>query len=371
MEQRTPLVSIVVPVYKARDYLPDCLASIRGQSEGDWECILVDDGSPDGSGEVCDAAAAQDGRFSVLHKANAGVSAARNDGIERAKGRYLVFLDADDELAPCALAAALAAAGRHPGDLVCWRMTRRQSELPAAGAPAPAESCYNASQAQVYRTTVDGHSSCNKLLELSLLRQAGVRFDPALARAEDYMFVGAYLDAFFAARPGAAIRQLEAPLYYWRETPGSATHSITRRDRRGRVGWDPKEFRDYARRLAEEYRAAKAAMGGWDAMSEQDLAPQLRTYLRRFAFAVWTAKQLGEALPADFFDAGPVAELLAMLKERRLFSAYYLPFKLRSKGLIAAVYASEESGRMTLYRRFYTIGFYTLLLATGRRWKQA
>ena len=60
-----------------------------------------------------------------------------------------------------------------------------------------------------------------------------------------------------------------------------------------------------------------------------------------------------------------------MLKERRLFSAYYLPFRLRAKRLLAAVYESEESGRLTLYRRLYTLGYYALLLTTGRRWKQA
>ena len=365
-----PLISIVVPVYRSQDYLPACLDSVRRQSCKDWECILVDDGSPDNCGEMCDAAAAADGRFVAVHQQNAGVSAARNAGLARARGQYLVYLDADDALAPCALELALAAARRCPGDLICWRMTRRQDEL-AAGNETPGETCYNKAQAQVYRTTVDGHSGCNKLLELPLLRQTGLRFDPALAKAEDYKFVGEYLQAFFAARPGGCIRQLETPLYFWRETPGSATHRVDRGDRHGRVQLDPREHRHYAQTLTQEYNAARAAMNGWQGMSEQDLAPQLRTYLRRFGFAVWTARQLGEPLPPDFYRAGPVPELLALLKAHRLFTAYYLPFKLRAGWLIAAVYESEESGRLTLYRRMYTIGYYTLLLATGRRWKQA
>ena len=239
MEHQLPLVSIVVPVYRARDYLPACLDSVLGQAFPGWECILVDDGSPDGSGAVCDGYAAKDPRFVPLHKENAGVSAARNDGIERARGRYLVFLDADDALAPCALALALAAAEQHPGDLVCWRRIRQRGQLapadfcPPGGVP---QTVYGSPQSRVYMTTVDGHAVTNKLFETNLVRQAGVRFDPALARAEDYVFGGEYLDAFFAARPGAAIRQLEAPLYFWRQNPASVSNQLLKGDRRGSWG---------------------------------------------------------------------------------------------------------------------------------------
>ena len=112
-------------------------------------------------------------------------------------------------------------------------------------------------------------------------------------------------------------------------------------------------------------------MNGWDGMSESDLAPQLRTYLRRFAFAVWAAGQLGETLPADFFTAGPVPELLDLLRRHRFFTPYYLLFRLRLKGLLARCYESEESGRLTLYQRLYTITYYALFLADRKRWLQA
>lgn len=368
----TPLVSVVVPVYKAGEYLPACVAGMGAQTFSDWECILVDDGSPDQSGRLCDEAAAADKRFRVIHKENGGVSSARNAGLDAARGRWVMFCDADDALAPCALALTLEAARRCPGDLVCWRLTRSEADLPGADFSGPvAETLYTAAQQRVYATTVDGHSSCNKLFETELVRAFGVRFDEGLAKAEDYMFVGAFLDAFFAARPAAHVRQLEASLYYWRVNPESATNKRVAGDRRGKVEWEPEEYRDYARRLAAEYAETRDAMNGWQGMAEEDLAPQLRTYLRRFAFAVWAAGQLGETLPAGFFDEGAVPELLGLLQAHRFFTPYYLLFRLRRKGLIARCYESEESGRVTLYRRMYTITYYLLFLTTGSRWKQA
>ena len=102
-----PLVSIVIPVYKAEDLLPRCLDSILAQTMRDWECVMVDDGSPDGSGAVCDRYAAQDSRFKVIHKVNEGGSIARNVGVENACGKWLYFVDNDDVLAPGLLEAAL------------------------------------------------------------------------------------------------------------------------------------------------------------------------------------------------------------------------------------------------------------------------
>jgi len=91
-----PLVSIVVPVYNSEEYLKKCLESIKCQTLNDFECILVDDGSTDSSGTICDSFAAEDKRFSVIHIKNGGVSQARNEGIKRANGEYIGFVDSDD-----------------------------------------------------------------------------------------------------------------------------------------------------------------------------------------------------------------------------------------------------------------------------------
>ena len=89
-------VSVIIPVYNVAAWLDECLRSVVGQTFTDFEAILVDDGSTDGSSELCDEWAKKDFRIRVIHKENAGPSAARNTGILEAKGRYFCFLDSDD-----------------------------------------------------------------------------------------------------------------------------------------------------------------------------------------------------------------------------------------------------------------------------------
>ena len=125
-----PLVSIVIPVYKAEDLLPRCLDSILAQTMLDWECVMVDDGSPDGSGAVCDRYAAQDSRFKVIHKVNEGGSIARNVGVENACGKWLYFVDNDDVLAPGLLEAALKQQETSLDSMVLWNWCDRADQLP-------------------------------------------------------------------------------------------------------------------------------------------------------------------------------------------------------------------------------------------------
>ncbi len=96
-------ISVIVPVYNVERYLPACLESIVQQHLSDYEVIMVDDGSTDGSGAICDEFVERYPQFKVIHKGNGGVSAARNRGIEVANGEYILFLDSDDFLVPDAI----------------------------------------------------------------------------------------------------------------------------------------------------------------------------------------------------------------------------------------------------------------------------
>ena len=89
-------ISIIVPVYNVEKYLERCVKSIQNQTYSDLEIILVDDGSPDSSGALCDQYAKEDKRIKVIHKKNGGLSEARNYGIEAATGSYIMFIDSDD-----------------------------------------------------------------------------------------------------------------------------------------------------------------------------------------------------------------------------------------------------------------------------------
>ena len=95
-----PKISVIVPVYKAESYLKDCVESILSQSFSDFEIILVDDGSPDNCGALCDAYAAAESRISVIHQENQGQAAARNHAMKQAKGEWICFVDSDDLIHP-------------------------------------------------------------------------------------------------------------------------------------------------------------------------------------------------------------------------------------------------------------------------------
>ena len=121
-----PKISIIVPVYRAEAVLPTCVESVFAQTFQDWELLLVDDGSPDKSGRLCDEYAARDPRVRVFHKGNGGVSSARNLGMREARGEYLFFIDADDWIAPetCqTLLDALEGAGADSAGCAHWNIT--------------------------------------------------------------------------------------------------------------------------------------------------------------------------------------------------------------------------------------------------------
>lgn len=114
-----PMISVIVPIYKVEALLPRCVASLRGQTYENLEIILVDDGSPDNCGPMCDAFAEEDPRIKVIHKPNGGLSDARNAGIEIASGEYLGFVDSDDWIEPDMYAALMEMALREGLKLVC------------------------------------------------------------------------------------------------------------------------------------------------------------------------------------------------------------------------------------------------------------
>ncbi|MDE6492041.1 MAG: glycosyltransferase [Lactobacillus sp.] len=109
MSMANPVFSILIPVYNSADYLTACLESIRNQHFTDFEVILIDDGSRDESGRICDDFAHSDSRFIVHHVQNGGVSKARNLGISQSRGRYITFVDSDDIIEPDTLGAYMAA----------------------------------------------------------------------------------------------------------------------------------------------------------------------------------------------------------------------------------------------------------------------
>ena len=112
------MVSVIVPVYKVEDYIRECIDSILAQTYSDFELILVDDGSPDNCGRICDDYAKRDNRIKVVHKVNGGISSARNAGLEVAKGEWIMHVDGDDWIEPDMIESLIQAAQVTGADLV-------------------------------------------------------------------------------------------------------------------------------------------------------------------------------------------------------------------------------------------------------------
>ena len=115
-----PKISVVIPVYNVEEYLKKCVDSVLSQTETDFECILVNDGSTDNSGALCDEIAKQDSRIRVIHQENTGLGGARNTGIREAKSDWLLFIDSDDYIEPQTLDLTLKEAEKTDADMVIF-----------------------------------------------------------------------------------------------------------------------------------------------------------------------------------------------------------------------------------------------------------
>lgn len=128
LDARNPQVSVLVPVYNTACFLERCVESILAQTNPSFELLLVDDGSTDGSGEICDSYALRDGRVRAIHQENKGVSAARNRGLTEASGEYVWFCDSDDWAEPRALEVLVAEMERAKPDMVVFSVQMEDAQ---------------------------------------------------------------------------------------------------------------------------------------------------------------------------------------------------------------------------------------------------
>lgn len=226
------MVSIIVPIFNCSRTLKRCVDSIFRQTVADWQLILVDDGSTDPSGMLCDEYATQDSRVSVLHKANGGVSSARNAAFALVRGEYIVFCDGDDELMPDYLQLLLQTAAATPehGHIWCG-MQAVYEDAPVHGAfSAPSEElpirhCTLREYMTLHEHWLDT-SPCNKLYQTALIREKGLRFPEDLSLGEDWIFNLAYLDA----SQNDQIAVITKPLYFYHRGSGESLDTRYRSD---------------------------------------------------------------------------------------------------------------------------------------------
>lgn len=214
-------VSVIIPVYNTKEYLTECVDSICAQQYPNIEILLVDDGSTDGSGALCDAyannAAREGCKIVALHQANAGISAARNNGIAHATGEYLLFLDSDDcYTTPTAVGTLVDYATKAGSDVLCFNYTRSKAHTPERNYAE----AFSTDVTQLIANNVYTSSACLKLIRTTLLREHDITFI-AGQRSEDILFCGKLL-----TDGRISIAFLNEVFYFYRVRETSTSHTL-------------------------------------------------------------------------------------------------------------------------------------------------
>ncbi len=190
----TPLISIIVPVYNSERYLCRCLDSILNQKLSEWECILIDDGSKDGSGKICDDYEGKDIRIKTYHVKNGGPSRARNIGLSHAKGIWVSFVDSDDWINPNFLSNMIE--NSKNTDIVFSSFTvhyQGKTMMPNTLDGYFSGSHYYSAIIKLYNTNLFGYTWL-KLYKRKIIEANGIRFDENISYMEDTLFTFQYLN---------------------------------------------------------------------------------------------------------------------------------------------------------------------------------
>lgn len=186
---KIPLVSVIVPVYKAEKWLHRCVDSILAQTMEDFELLLIDDGSPDSSGEICDEYAVKDSRVRVFHKENGGVSSARNLGLDNAHGEWISFVDSDDWVEV---------------DYLAGLTEKLDADFITGGLKDTLGNVYKEESQCFYNDEIGDfirlhnadifiRSACAKLIKYNFIKENILKFDEQLRFCEDTFFVKEFL----------------------------------------------------------------------------------------------------------------------------------------------------------------------------------
>ncbi len=214
-----PTVSIIVPVYNSEDFLPRCVDSILAQDFRDFELLLMDDGSSDGSPEICDQYALQDSRVHVVHKENSGVSDTRNQAIRMAKGTYLQFVDSDDWLSPHATSLLFQAALGGQCDMVIADFYRVVDDRLAQKGDIEESGVMTRERfaGHMMENPADFYYGVlwNKLYRRDIIEAHQLQMDPATSWCEDFVFNLEYI------RWAERFVAIHVPIYYYVKRKGS------------------------------------------------------------------------------------------------------------------------------------------------------
>lgn len=220
------LLSFIIPVYNVYQYLNECIDSIVHQIEPECELVLVDDGSTDGSGRICDERAEQDQHIRVIHKANGGLSSARNEGMAHARGKYIAFVDSDDRIADNAIPALLRWI-QEGGSDICFMKAIKffpngSSESLGDGIQYAAVHEKSKEQVIAHLSTRPKYpgSACTKIFRKDFLDRWEIHFPYDRRSSEDLAFV------LHCLQKAESFDSIPVPYYEYRQArAGSITYS--------------------------------------------------------------------------------------------------------------------------------------------------
>ena len=218
--------SVIVPVYNVEKYLGECVDSIISQSCGDFELILVDDGSKDTSGAICDDYVARDSRIRVVHKENGGQSSARNAGIDAANGEFAVFLDSDDLICDKDFFADIKKAADTSTDIVAFRYCKYYDDkrIDECGISLAGIECEDRLQLlhELVRRDAFFCSCWSKCTRMSILKENNIKFDEKLS-CED-------MDWYFnVVSKAKSFKIIDKPYVYYRQRENSITATFKKK----------------------------------------------------------------------------------------------------------------------------------------------
>lgn len=282
------LISVIVPVYKVEKYISQCIESILAQTYEKIELILVDDGSPDSSGKICDEYAQKDNRIHVIHKENGGVSSARNAGLDYAHGEYIAFVDGDDYIDETMYEKLVDKMGEDIDiTFCCFYAKYKEQEIPCLQEIEFLEQLikkpYDIRVFLSERSIIGFNggvrpnvavSIWRSLFRKELIKQGELSFSKEVKLGEDRLFLMEYLNL---CKKSALVRE---PLYYYRrEVAESATANL----RIEKLGWEHEKAQ-----LFKKYRMIES-----NAFYNKEEKEFLRMHIGHEHYYTFTTAQLG------------------------------------------------------------------------------
>lgn len=344
-------LAVIVPVYNGETYLRECLDSLLWQSFPNWQGILVDDGSTDQSGAICEEYAARDSRFQVIHQPNQGLPAARNAGMEHLSMscRRVLFLDSDDCLASDLLETVWMYDQKNPDRLLSWRVCDNMQALAVGPADLQRASHYTKNEMLEFFFTWMLGAVWNKAYPVSLIRAEGLRFDPTVRFSEDIEFNFRFLHCLFTHDARSVVDLLPEAMYFYRPNPRGMTGQVN-------TWYAQQQFRVFLpvyMEWREFYGLTPDKLLRFDAFLIQTLGCGLANIYGKNGLRGKERRRETQALMTHPLTA----HILADLATWNAYSPYALPLRQRCAAVVAWLFRMEHT-RPWLYGKLYWVGFY-------------